>query len=181
MCFRDLFLDGNNEAKSFSKARCIKTYVIICLLLFAPIIGFPMNSKSEIASEELNWNTDIRMGYCLSSSSSSTSLEVWNSRYSSGETNVASKIEIEAKQEQSSWDVYSTIPLVISTISLLISGLVVYFSYLQKATPVFALSALMLKKPEKSRKIGTDSIFVIIFVESAGMRKTVAAKVGYRH
>ena len=82
MCFRDLFLDGNNEAKSFSKARCIRTYAIICLLLFAPIIGFPMNSKSEIANEELNWNTNIGMRYCLSSSSSSTSLEIWKDRKS---------------------------------------------------------------------------------------------------
>ena len=155
MCFRDLFLDGNNEAKSFSKARCIRTYAIICLLLFAPIIGFTMNSNSEIASEELNWNTNIGMGYCLSSSSSSTLLEVWcSSRYSSGKTNVASNMEIEtAKLKQSSWDVCSTIPIVLSTISLLVSVLVVYFSYLQKATPVFALSALMLKKPEKSKHI----------------------------
>lgn len=61
MCFRDLLLDGNNEAKSFSKARCIRTYAIICLLLFTPIIGFTMNSNSEITSEELNWNTKIGM------------------------------------------------------------------------------------------------------------------------
>ncbi len=155
MCFRDLILYGNNEARSFSKARCIKTYVIICLLLFAPIIGFPMNSDSEIASEELNWNTNIEMGYCLSSSSSSSSSEIWcSSRYSSSKTNVTSNMEIEtAKLKQSSWDVHSTIPIVLSTISLLVSVLVAYVSLFRKATPVFAISALMLKKPEESKHI----------------------------
>jgi hypothetical protein len=169
MCFRDLFLDGNNEAKSFSKARCIRTYAIICLLLFAPIIGFTMNSNSEIASEELNWNTNIGMGYCLSSSSSSTLLEIWrSSRYSSGKTNVASNMEIEtAKLKQSSWDMCSTIPIVLSTISLLVSGLVAYVNHFQKATPVFAISALMLKKPEKSKHI---SLLVRLQVYNKGAK-----------
>lgn len=154
MCFRDLPSDENDKTECIRKARCIKTNVIICLLLFAPIIGFPMNSSSGKANEELNWNINIGMGYYLSRSSSSTLLEIWrNSRYSSNKTMVASNMEKETKQEQSSWDVCSTIPIVLSTISLLVSGLVAYVSHFKKATPVFALSALMLKKPEKSKHI----------------------------
>jgi len=77
-------------------------------------------------------------------------------------------MEIEtAKLKQSSWDVCSTIPIVLSTISLLVSGLVAYVNHFQKATPVFAISALMLKKPEKSKHI---SLLVRLQVYNKGAK-----------